>query len=76
MWAKSSAAVSSPAAAPATLPGQAAVTSVRAGWAVAQGDALEALAELGVAGGGLGEGEFVGGGLEVVAEEDGAVAVA
>ena len=44
--------------------------------AVALGDAFEALAEEGVAGGGLGEGEFVGGGLEVVAEEGGVVAVA
>jgi hypothetical protein len=34
------------------------------------------LAELIVAGGGLGEGEIVGGGAEVVAEEDGVVAVA
>jgi hypothetical protein len=39
-------------------------------------DACEALAELIVAGGGLGEGEIVGDGLEVVAEEDGVVAVA
>ena len=44
--------------------------------AVALGDAFEALAEEGIAGGRLGEGEFVGGGLEVVAEEGGVVAVA
>ncbi len=43
---------------------------------VALGDALEALAELVVSGGGLGEGEFVGGALEVVFEEGGVVAVA
>ena len=36
----------------------------------------EPLAELGVASGGLGEGQFGGGGLEVVAEEGGVVAVA
>ena len=44
--------------------------------AVAAGDGFEPLAEQGVAGGGLGEGQFVGGGLEVVAEEGGVVAVA
>jgi hypothetical protein len=43
---------------------------------VAEGEAFEAVAELGVAGGGLGEGEFGGGGLEVVAQEGGVVAVA
>jgi hypothetical protein len=39
-------------------------------------DALEALAEAGIADGRLREWEFVGGGLEVVAEEGGVVAVA
>jgi hypothetical protein len=43
---------------------------------VAAGDVFEALAELGVAVSGLGEGPFVGGGLEVGAEEGGVVAVA
>jgi hypothetical protein len=43
---------------------------------LAAGDLFEALAELGVAVGGLGEGEFTGGGLEVVLEEDSVVAVA
>ncbi len=41
-----------------------------------QGDAFQALAEAGVAGGGLGELQFVGGGLEVVLEEGDVVAVA
>ena len=40
------------------------------------GDALEPLAEAGVAGGGLGELQLVGGGLQVVPEEGGVVAVA
>ena len=44
--------------------------------AVALDDAFEPLAEEGVAGGRLGEGEFGGGGLEVVAEEGGVVAIA
>jgi hypothetical protein len=43
---------------------------------VAPGDVFQAPPELGVAVGGLGEGEFSGGGLEVVAEEGGVVAVA
>ena len=37
--------------------------------AVTPDDAIEALAELGVAGGGRGEGEFGGGGVEIVLEE-------
>ena len=41
-----------------------------------QGDAFQALAEAGVAGGRLGELQFVGGGLEVVLEEGDVVAVA
>ena len=45
-------------------------------WSVTLDDALQSLVQEGVAGGGLGEGEFVGGGLEVVAEEDGIMAVA
>ena len=40
------------------------------------GDAFETLAEEGVAGGGLGEGQFGGGGLEVVVDECGVMAVA
>ncbi len=43
---------------------------------VAAGDQLQAPAELGVAVGGLGEGQFGGGGLEVVGEEGGVVSVA
>ena len=43
---------------------------------VALGDALEALSEEGVSGGGLGELQFVGGGPEVVMEEGGVMAVA
>ena len=43
---------------------------------VALGEALEALTEEGVTGGRLGEGQFVGGGLEVVFEEGGVMAVA
>lgn len=42
----------------------------------ALGDGLEALVELGVAVGSLGEGEFGGGGLEIVAQEGGIVTVA
>jgi hypothetical protein len=45
------------------------MTTVTAGWRAA-------LAALRVAGGRLGEGQFVGGGLEVIAEEAGVVAVA
>ena len=45
------------------------------GW-VRPGQLFESAAELGVAGGGLGEGQFGGGGLLVVAEEGGVVAVA
>jgi hypothetical protein len=37
---------------------------------------LQALLQGGITGGRLGEGELVGGGLEVVFEEDGVVAVA
>ena len=44
--------------------------------AVALSEAFEALAELGIAGGGLAEGQFVGGGLPIVAQEGGVVAVA
>src|SRR5262245_8674579 len=44
--------------------------------AVAAGDLFEPLPELAVAGGRLGELEFLGGGLEVVAQEGGVVAVA
>jgi hypothetical protein len=44
--------------------------------AVALGDLLESISELGVAGGGLREGEFGGGNLMVVVEEGGVVAVA
>ena len=44
--------------------------------AMALDDAFEALQEEGVAGGRLGEREFVGGGLKVVAEESGVVAAA
>jgi hypothetical protein len=44
--------------------------------AVALGDAFEALTELGVAGCGLDEGQFVGRRLQVVAQEGGVVAVA
>ena len=44
--------------------------------AVAAGDLFEPLPELTVASGGLGELEFLGGGLEVVAQEGGVVAVA
>src|SRR5207253_3230171 len=44
--------------------------------AVALDDAFEALAEQGVAGGRFREGQLVGGGLEVVAQEGGVVAVA
>ena len=43
---------------------------------VAAGEEFEPLSELGVAVGGLGELEFGGGGLEVVAQEGGVVAVA
>jgi hypothetical protein len=43
--------------------------------AVPLADALEALPEAGIAGGRLRELEFVGGGLEVVAEEGGVVAI-
>jgi hypothetical protein len=43
--------------------------------AVALDDAFESLAEESVAGGRFGELEFVGGGLEVVAEEGGVVAI-
>jgi hypothetical protein len=43
---------------------------------VSSGDLLESLAELGVAVGGLGERELGGGGVEVVVEEGGDVAVA
>jgi hypothetical protein len=43
---------------------------------VASGDGLEALAEQGIADARLGEGEFGGGGLEIVAEEGGIMAVA
>ena len=43
---------------------------------VALDDAFEPLPEQGVASGGRGELQFVGGGLEVVAEEGGVVAVA
>jgi hypothetical protein len=39
-------------------------------------DLVETVAELRVAGGGLGEGQLGGGGLEVVVEEDGVVAIA
>jgi hypothetical protein len=39
-------------------------------------DTLEPLAEEGISGGRLGELKFVGGGLEVVAEEGGVVAIA
>jgi hypothetical protein len=42
----------------------------------APGELFEALAELGVAVGGLGEGQLGGGGLEVLAQEGGVVAVA
>src|SRR5262249_51366639 len=44
--------------------------------AVALGDAFESLAQPRVAGGRLGEGQLRGGGLEVVAQERGIVAVA
>jgi hypothetical protein len=44
-------------------------------WAVVLGEVAQALAQLGVAGAGLGEGEFGGGGLQVVVEEAGVVAV-
>jgi hypothetical protein len=44
--------------------------------AVAAGDSFDALSEVSVAFGRFGEGEFGGGGLEVVAEEGGVVAVA
>jgi len=43
---------------------------------VAAGEVFESLSELGVAVGGLGELQLVGGGLEVVAEEGGVVTVA
>ena len=43
--------------------------------AVALGNSFEALTELGIAGGGLDEGQLVGGGLQVVAEEGGVVSV-
>jgi hypothetical protein len=43
---------------------------------VAPADAFEALAQLGIADGGLGEGEFLGGRLEIVAEKHGIVAIA
>jgi hypothetical protein len=43
---------------------------------VSPGNVFEALAEERVAVGGLGEGQFVGGGLEVVVEEGGIVSVA
>jgi hypothetical protein len=43
---------------------------------VALGEALESLAEQGIAVGGLGEGEFSSGGLEIVLEEDGVVSIA
>ena len=43
---------------------------------VVVGEVFEASAELGVAGGGFGEGEFGGGDLVVVVEEGGIVAVA
>jgi hypothetical protein len=46
------------------------------GGAMLRDDAFEALPQAGIAGGGLGEGQFGGGGLEVVAEEDGIMAVA
>ena len=49
-------------------------TKATAGWRWAM--QFEALAELGVAVGGLGEGQFGGGGLEVVGEEGGVVSVA
>jgi hypothetical protein len=39
-------------------------------------DVVQALSDEGVAGGGFGEGKFGGRGLEVLAEEDGVVAVA
>jgi hypothetical protein len=44
--------------------------------AVPPDDAFEPLAEQGIAGGGLGELEFVGRGLQIVAKEGGIVAVA
>jgi hypothetical protein len=43
---------------------------------VSLGDAFESLTQLGVAAGGLGERQLVGGGLEVVAEEDGVMSIA
>jgi hypothetical protein len=43
---------------------------------MAPGDLLEAVAELRVAGGGVGVRQLGGSGLEVVVEEDGRVAVA
>jgi hypothetical protein len=43
---------------------------------VALGERLEPSAELGVAVSGLGEGEFVGSGLQILLEEGGIVAVA
>ena len=43
--------------------------------AVSLGDLFEALAELGVAGGGLGEGKLVGGGLVVFTEEGSVMSV-
>jgi hypothetical protein len=49
---------------------------VEGGAGVAAGDEFEALPELVVALGGLGEGQLGGGGLEVVAQEGGVVAVA
>ena len=50
------------------------MTKATAAWRL--GDVFEALAELGVAAAGLGEGQFGGGGLEVVAQEGGVVAIA
>jgi hypothetical protein len=43
---------------------------------VSPDDALESLVQQSVASGGLGESQFVGGGLKIVAEEDGVMAVA